>query len=211
MRAALEVVAAKKPLVVVMGPVAGSGGYLVAAPGRWIIARSATLTGSIGVLTGKLVTGGLWSKLLVNRETIALGRHSTMESDERPYSAEERQIVHSLIDRSYAWFLDVVAAARKLDRPELEPIAGGRVWTGRQALERKLIDELGGLDAGVAKARSLANLPQSVPAREVHPPKRSVPPRTIPATAALAGYLFDGARMFNRTPVWALMDLVTED
>ena len=206
MRSALEQVASRKPLVVAMGPVAGSGGYLVAAPGRWIVARPGTLTGSIGVLTGKLVTGGLWSKLMVNRETIAAGRHATLESDERPYSAEERQIVQSLIDRSYSWFLDVVSAARKLERPELEPVAGGRVWTGRQAMERKLVDEMGGLDAAIAKARSLGGLPETAPAREVPPPKRSVAPRTLPTAAALAGYLAGGVSLFNRTPALMVME-----
>ena len=211
MRAALELVGSRKPLVVAMGPVAGSGGYLVAAPGRWIVARPGTLTGSIGVLTGKLVTSGLWSKLMVNRETIASGRHATLESDERPYSAEERQIVQSLIDRSYSWFLDVVSTARKLDRPELEPVAAGRVWTGRQAMERKLIDEMGGLEAAIAKARGLAGLPEAAPAREVHPPKRSVAPRTLPTAAALAGYLAGGVSLFNRTPALMVMELLVED
>jgi protease-4 len=194
-----------------MGPVAGSGGYLVAAPGRWIVARPSTLTGSIGVLTGKLVTGGLWAKLLVNRETVALGKHATMESDERPYTAEERQIVQSLIDRSYSWFLDVVAQARKVTRPELEPVAGGRVWTGRQALERKLVDEMGGLDTALRKARELAGLPDKTPAREVHPPKRSIAPRTMPSAAGLLGYLADGIKLINRTPTLAVMNFWSDD
>ena len=92
MRQALTVVAARKPVVVVMGPIAGSGGYWVATPGSWIVARPGTLTGSIGVLSGKLVTGGLWQKLLFNRETIAFGDHVLLENDERPFSEEERAI-----------------------------------------------------------------------------------------------------------------------
>src|SRR5213075_54372 len=151
MRQALGVVAAGKPVVVAMGPVAGSGGYWVATPGRWIVARPGTLTGTI-------VTGGLWAKLLVNRETVAEGRHALMEGDEKPYTAEERQIVQSMIDRAYGMFLDIVASARGVTRGDVEPIAGGKVWTGAQALERKLVDELGGLDAALAKARSLAGL-----------------------------------------------------
>lgn len=211
MRQALAVVAAKKPLVTAMGPVAGSGGYWVATPGRWIVARPGTLTGSIGVLTGKLVTGGLWSKLLVNRETVAEGRRAVMEGDEKPYSAEERQIVHSMIDRVYGMFLDVVASARKVGRAEIEPISGGKVWTGSQALERKLVDQLGGLDAAVAKARSLAGLPDSALALEVHPPKRSLAPQALPTAAGLMGYLLEGIRIFNQTPVQALMELVGPD
>ena len=208
MRQALVVVAAKKPVVVAMGPVAGSGGYWVATPGRWIVARPGTLTGSIGVLTGKLVTGGLWAKLLVNRETVAEGRHALMEGDEKPYTAEERQIVQSMIDRAYGMFLDVVASARGVTRGDVEPIAGGKVWTGAQALERKLVDELGGLDAALAKARSLAGLPDTALAFEVHPPKRALAPQTLPTAAALAGYLLEGVTLFNRTPVHALTELL---
>src|SRR5438270_2155127 len=85
MRQALELIAKRKPLVIAMGPVAGSGGYLVAMPGQWIVARPGTLTGSIGVLTGKLVTSGLFSKLLVNRETVAFGLHATLEGDDDPF------------------------------------------------------------------------------------------------------------------------------
>ena len=208
MRQALVVVAAKKPVVVAMGPVAGSGGYWVATPGRWIVARPGTLTGSIGVLTGKLVTGGLWAKLLVNRETVAEGRHALMEGDEKPYTAEERQIVQSMIDRAYGMFLDVVASARGVTRGEVEPIAGGKVWTGAQALEHKLVDELGGLDTALAKARSLAGLPDTALAFEVHPPKRALAPQTLPTAAALAGYLLEGVSLFNRTPVHALTELL---
>src|SRR5437762_12864478 len=96
---ALTVVAARKPVVVVMGPIAGSGGYWVATPGSWIVARPGTLTGSIGVRSGKLVTGGLWPKLLFNRETIAFGDHVLVEDDERPFRDEERAIVRADINR----------------------------------------------------------------------------------------------------------------
>ena len=210
MRQALQVIAAAKPLVVVMGPVAGSGGYWVATPGRWIVARPSTLTGSIGVLSGKLVTGGLWSKLMVSRETLALGRHATIESDEKPFSAEERQIVQSQIDHIYGLFLDLVAGARNISRAELEPNAAGKVWTGRQALDRKLVDEMGGLEAGIAKARALAGLPERARAVEVHPPKRALPPRQLPTAAALAGYLAGGIGALNRAAVLAVMDLLLE-
>lgn len=210
MRQALEVVAKSKPLVVVMGPVAASGGYWVSTPGRWVVARPSTLTGSIGVLSGKLVTGGLWSKLMVTRETIAFGKHSTIESDEKPFSAEERQIIQSQIDRIYGIFLDVVGAARHMQRGDVEPVAAGRVWTGRQALDRKLVDELGGLDAGLRKARSLAGLPERAPAREIQPPKKSAAPRALPTAAGLMGYLADGVNMLNRAAALAVMDLLME-
>lgn len=212
MRHALGTIAARKPLVVVMGPVAGSGGYDVAMPGAWIIARPGTLTGSIGVLGGKLVTGGLWEKLLVNRETIAEGRHVTMFADEARFTDDERQIVSAEIQRIYRGFLDVVGAARKMGRDELEPLAQGKVWTGAQALQRKLVDELGGIDDGLRKARELAGLPASTPSREVRGPRRWMPPMVEPAPAGgWLGYVLEGLRVIRRAPALAVMEYLPGD
>jgi protease-4 len=206
MRQSLEVIAAKKPLVVAMGPVAGSGGYWVSTPGRWIVARPGALTGSIGVLTGKIVTGGLFSMLMFNRETIAFGQHATIESDERPYTDDERAIVKAQIDRIYSLFLEVVAKARKMTPEEVHPIAAGRVWTGRQAFERKLVDELGGVDAAIRKARSLAGLGDKAPVREVRAPKRMIPPQAIAGAAGYVGYLLEGVSLLSRAPALAVME-----
>jgi protease IV len=206
MRQALSVIAARKPLVVAMGPVAGSGGYWVSTPARWIVARPGALTGSIGVLTGKIVTGGMWSKLMFNRETVAFGQHATIESDDKPYTDEEREIVRGQIDRIYKLFLDVVGAARNMTPEEVHPIAAGRVWTGRQAFERKLVDELGGFDAAVRKARSLAGLPPTAPVREARPPKRMIPPPAVAGAAGYFTYLLEGAALLTRTPALAVME-----
>ncbi len=211
MRQAIELIAKRKPLVIAMGAVAGSGGYLVATPGRWIVARPGTLTGSIGVLTGKLVTSDLFSKLLVNRETVAFGQHVTLESDDDPFTDEERQIVQGEINRTYEYFLDAVATSRRLTRDEVQPVAGGRVWTGSQALERKLVDELGGLDAAVRKARSLAGLADTTPAREVKVPRKPVPPRAMPSPAGYIGYVLEGIGLLSRAPVLAVMEYFLSD
>jgi protease IV len=211
MRQALDQINARKPLVVAMGPVAGSGGYWVATPGRWIVARPGTLTGSIGVLTGKLVMAGLWAKLHVNRETVAFGEHATMSSDERAYSKEELKIVKGEIDRIYELFLDVVGRARGMTREQVHPIAAGRVWTGRQAYERKLVDELGGVDAALRKARSLAGLKESAPAHEVRAPRRMIPPRTPAGAAGYVGWLLEGMALVNRSPALAVMNFFTQD
>ncbi|TME57602.1 MAG: signal peptide peptidase SppA [Chloroflexi bacterium] len=211
MRQALELVAKRKPLVIAMGPVAGSGGYLVATPGQWIVARPGTLTGSIGVLTGKLVTSGLFSKLLVNRETVAFGRHVTLESDDDPFTDEERRIVQAEIDRTYELFLGAVAASRHMTSEQVQPIAGGRVWTGTQALERKLVDELGGLDSAIRKARRLAGLPETTPAREVRAPRKQVPPHAMPSAAGLLGYVLDGISVLSRAPALAVMEFIPND
>jgi protease-4 len=205
MRQALDAIAVRKPVVVAMGPVAASGGYWVATPGRWIVARPSTLTGSIGVLSGKVITEGMWSKLHVNRETISFGKHATIEEDSRPYTDDERKIVKGQIDRIYRVFLEIVGKARGMEVEEVDPIAAGRVWTGRQAFERKLVDELGGLEAAVSKARSLAGLKQDAPMREVGAPKRLVPPAAAGA-AALVAYLLDGAELISRAPALAVMD-----
>jgi protease-4 len=211
MRQALNVIATRKPLVVAMGPVAGSGGYWVATPGRWIVARPSALTGSIGVLTGKIVMAAMWSKLMFNRETIAFGQHATMESDEKGYTDEERTMVQAQIDRVYALFLEVVGKARKMTPEEVHPIAAGRVWTGRQAFERKLVDELGGLDDAVRKARSLAGLAETAPVREVRPPKRPIPPRAVGSAAGYIGYLLEGVSLLSRAPALAVMEYLPGD
>ena len=211
MRQALDQINARKPLVVVMGPVAASGGYWVATPGRWIVARPSTLTGSIGVLSGKVVTAGMWAQLHAHRETIVFGKHAAMSSDERTYSREERAVVQGEIDRIYGLFLDVVARARGMTREQVHPIAAGRVWTGSQALERKLVDELGGLEAGARKARSLAGLPERARAREVHGPRRFIPPLTAEGAAGYIGWLLEGVALLNRAPALALMNYLPDD
>jgi protease-4 len=211
MRQALELIAKRKPLVIAMGSAAASGGYLVATPGQWIVARPGTLTGSIGVFTGKLVTSELFSKLLVNRETVAFGKHVTLEGDDDPFTDEERTIVQKEIGRVYELFLESVGSSRRMTRDEVDPVAGGRVWTGSQALERNLVDELGGVDAAVRKARSLAGLKDTAPAREVRAPRRPVPPRAMPTAAGLLGYVLEGIGLLSRAPALAVMEFVPTD
>jgi protease-4 len=211
MRQALDQINSRKPLVVVMGPVAASGGYWVATPARWIVARPGTLTGSIGVLSGKLVTGGLWERLHAHRETIAFGKHAAMSTDQKTYSKEERQIVKAEIERIYSLFLDVVARARGMTPEEVHPIAAGRVWTGSQALERKLIDELGGVDSGVRNARALAGLGESAPVREVRGPRHFIPPRGSEGTAGYIGWLLQGVALLNRAPALALVNVIVDE
>jgi protease-4 len=207
MRQALEKLAARKPVVVVMGPVAASGGYWISTPGSWIVARPGTLTGSIGVLSGKLVTGALWRRLLFNRETIALGERATLESDEARFSDEERAIVRGDIVRIYEAFLERVARSRGMTVTDVDAIAQGKVWTGRQALGNKLVDEMGGLDAGAAKARSLARLPADAHVREVRGPRRVIAPfADVRPAMAWLGYLVEGARLIRAAPALAVMD-----
>ncbi len=210
MTAALKKVAAKKPLVVAMGPVAASGGYYVATPARWMVAQPGTITGSIGVLHGKFVNAGLLGKLLFSRETISRGKRATLLSSERPFSEEERELIWRQIRRTYDLFLDRVAASRHLTCEAVDAVGGGRVWTGRQALERGLVDELGGVDQALEKARHLAGLSHRAPLREVRPGKRSLPPSPT-SSLALAQYVIEGWRQFNEAGTLCLCPLIVDD
>ncbi len=183
MAAALERLAARKPLVAVMGAVAASGGYYVATPAQWIVAQPGTITGSIGVFSLKPVVGGLLDKLKLGRETLSRGQHATLYDLERPFTEEERALIWRGIERTYDLFLARVAASRRMTREEADAVGGGRVWTGRQALARGLVDELGGLEEGIARARSLANLPPDSPVRQAAAPRHALPPAARPPQA----------------------------
>jgi len=208
MRAALEKIAAKKPLVVAMGAVAASGGYWVSTPGQVIIAQLNTITGSIGVLHGKFVNAGLLEKLSVNREIISRGKTALFYDFEHPFSDEDREIVQESIQRIYDLFLDRVAASRGMTRQAVDAIGGGRVWSGRQALEKGLVDEFGGLQRALEKARQLAGLSEGAPVRVLVPDKRTIAPLSEAASALT--YILDGLRMFNRPIPLCLCPLVWE-
>lgn len=168
---ALAKVATKKPVVAMMGSVAASGGYYVSAPAHWIVAQPGTITGSIGVLTGKLVDRGLLDKLLMNRETLNRGDNAAMESSEAPFTPRQREKVHAFINNIYQLFLRRVAEHRNLPTAAVDKVGGGRVWTGAQAKEHGLVDELGGLEQALAKLRELGKLGPQVPLKEIPLPK----------------------------------------
>lgn len=154
---------AGKPVVVSMGEVAASGGYYVSCPADVIVALPATLTGSIGVLSGKLSTTELQERIGLGTGTVERGGAPLMYSSRRPFTAAERERLAVAVDAVYADFVGKVAVGRKRDRSEIEPIARGRVWTGKDALDVGLVDELGGLRDAVRIARSRAGLPDDAP------------------------------------------------
>jgi len=207
MAAALHKLAAKKPLIAAMGSTAASGGYYVTTPAQWITAQPGTLTGSIGVLSGKVIGAGLLDKLLFHRETISRGRHADFYSADRPFNDEERKTVTEHIERVYDVFLDRVIAARSITRQAADNICGGRVWTGRQALEHGLVDELGGLEAAVAKARQLGGLPARAPVRELREPKIQAPP-PLADPVAIVRYTLDGVEMLGHGKALCLCGLI---
>ena len=210
MAAALTVLARRKPLVAAMGSVAASGGYYVATPAASVFAQPGTLTGSIGVLAGKLVAGGLFDRLLIHRELIQRGEHAGMFATDRPFSDQERRKLRESIERSYRVFLDRVAAFRHREVSEIEPVAGGRVWTGRQALDRGLVDQVGGLTRALEEARKRAGLRADAPVREAATGRRELPPAIATAPATLA-HALEVAAAFNMAAVWWLCPLAGTD
>jgi protease IV len=163
MTAALEQLAKTRPVVVYMNGVAASGGYYISTVARWIVAQPGTITGSIGVINGKLLTSDLLEKLRVKRYDFYRGANVDLMSDLKPFTDEQRAIMRRIIERIYDVFTARVAAARGMTQEEVDRVGGGRVWTGVQAKELGLVDELGGLQAAVRKARELADLPKDAP------------------------------------------------
>jgi len=163
-----------RPLVVSMSDLAASGGYWMAMAAPYIVAQPGTLTGSIGVITGKFVTGGLYSKLGANIETVSEGKNAELASPVRPFNDAERKKVASMIEETYDQFIEKAAQSRHMAPEKLDAIAQGRVWTGRQAKANGLVDELGGLDRAIVAAKLRAKIPaESEVEIVVYPPKRS--------------------------------------
>jgi protease IV len=153
----------KKPIVASMSDVAASGGYYISVAARKIYAEPGTLTGSIGVVGGKLVLGGLFDKIGLHTETISYGKNSGILSSTHPFSPSERKSMEALMAEVYDQFLAKTIEGRaqaghKFTREQLLKFAEGRIWSGRQAHERGLIDALGGLNDAIAEAKHLAGL-----------------------------------------------------
>ena len=149
-----------KKVVVSMGDVAASGGYYVSAYADEIVAAPSTITGSIGVIGGKLIIGPAFDHYLsTNTETITVGSPMVeMFTTERGFNPTERAAFAGFIDRAYAQFLGLVAGGREMQVDQVRAIAGGRVWTGQQAREIGLVDHVGGFSVAVARARALAGI-----------------------------------------------------
>jgi protease IV len=164
-----------KPVVVSMGNAAASGGYLVSVDADRIVANPSTLTGSIGVMAGKVVTGEMWSRLGVEWDRIEAGGESTFFSGTQDFSEEEWERFQAHLDRVYDEFLELVVAGRGMDRERVHEAARGRVWTGRDALEVGLVDDLGGFATAVGVVRELLDLEEDVPIHLVRfPPERTL-------------------------------------
>lgn len=156
---AVQLVKAKKPVVVSMGGMAASGGYYMSCSANWIVAEPTTLTGSIGIF-GMFpdASGLLTEKLGVKFDEVKTNKNSGFGTMARPFSEEEMGYLSAYIDRGYKLFRQRVADGRRLSTDAVEKIAQGRVWLGQDALKIKLVDQLGGLDDAVAKAAKLAKV-----------------------------------------------------
>ena len=148
-----------KPVVISMGDMAASGGYYVAAGGRPILAEPATLTGSIGIFTGKFDLSGLMQRIGIGVDVSARGARATLDGFERPFTEEERRVVLERLQYYYRSFLGAVSEARGMTQDRVHAVARGRVWTGRQAQRRGLVDRHGGLMEAIEVAQRLAGMP----------------------------------------------------
>lgn len=197
-REVLRLREAGTPVIASMSTVAASGGYFAAMGADEILALPGTLTGSIGVFAGKLVIGEALKKLGVTRQLVETGEQATMWAGSRPFKAGELERLDRWLDAVYADFTEKAAAGRGMDVATLEPLARGRVWTGADARDRGLIDQLGGLEAAIGVAAQRAGVTRSkVTVRrfpDVSPLARLRPPSHSDApNAALAGGLLAGS------------------
>jgi protease-4 len=158
-QALLEFKKAGKPLIISMGNIAASGGYYVAAPGDTILAESSTITGSIGVVGGKVVIKDMLNKLGITTHKYSIGQYSDIMSPTKSFTEPEKQLIKKSFVRVYETFKNRVSEGRKGKlQSELEEIAGGRVYTGSQALKIGLIDKIGGLTEAISLAAKSAKL-----------------------------------------------------
>lgn len=153
-------VEAGKPLIVSMGNIAASGGYFISAPASEIVAQPATLTGSIGVVSGKLVVSGLLDQLGMSVDGVRAGRNAGFFSPVEDFSPEQWQALQDSLDRTYGDFLDKVSSGREMDREAVRAVAGGRVWSGADAMRNGLVDRLGGFRTALETAKEAAGIPQ---------------------------------------------------
>ncbi|MGE2813996.1 signal peptide peptidase SppA [Mycobacterium heidelbergense] len=208
-----------KPVVASMGSVAASGGYYISMGADAIVASPGTITGSIGVYSGKFVVRDLKGRLGVASDTVRTNANADAWSIDAPFTPQQRAHQEAQADLVYANFVERVAQGRKLSADAVDAVARGRVWTGADALERGLVDELGGLRTAVRRAKILAGLDEDTDVRIVSYPGSSLldfvrpRPSSQPAAASLpdalgallgrsvAGILEDAGRTLTGTHV----------
>jgi len=215
----LTLLDAEKPVIVYMGDAAASGGYYIAAPGRKIVAQRASITGSIGVIIAKANLQGAFAKLGARRDAVSRGAHAGIYADTTHWQGDLIERVEHSLQHTYDQFKQRVIDGRRLDPAVVDALAGGRVWTGAQALEHGLVDALGDFQHAVEIAMTEAGLPVGgrVELVAVEEPKRWLAPVPAAAQALLGGrraqqfadlasFVVDGelSALLEREHVWLL-------
>ncbi len=177
-----ETVRIEKPVIASMGDVAGSGGYYIAMGADEIFAEPGTITGSIGVVGGKLVLGGLYEKIGLTTEVISRGKNTGLFSTTEPFTSEQEKALSSTLREIYRQFVAKAAKGRNIEVKELDALAQGRVYTGRMAAEVGLVDRLGTLADAIAAARQAAGIE----------PDEKVEILMLPRPRSLFEQLFEG-------------------
>ncbi|XP_057736900.1 serine protease SPPA, chloroplastic [Arachis stenosperma] len=186
----IRLLAASKPVIASMADVAASGGYYMAMGTQAIVAESLTLTGSIGVVTGKFNLGKLYEKIGFNKEVISRGRYAeVLAAEQRPFRPDEAELFAKSAQHAYKQFRDKAALSRSMTVDKMEEVAQGRVWTGNDAASRGLVDAIGGLSRAIAIAKSKANIPQDreVTLVEISRPSPSLPQILLGVGSSLIG------------------------
>ena len=161
----------KKPFIVSMSDVAGSGGYYIACAADTIVAEPGTITGSIGAISGKFDMRGLYDKIGMRKETITRGKNADIYTDYRGFTPEERRKVRGMLKEGYDDFVNKVAQGRGMSYEDVDAIGRGRIWTGRQAKLNGLVDELGGLERAIKIAKAKAGIGEEREVRIVTYPR----------------------------------------
>jgi protease-4 len=164
-----------KPVIASMGNTAASGGYFVAVAADKIVAQPATITGSIGVFGGKMVTSGFWNKLGVSWDEVHTSRNADAWTQTKDLTPAQKDRMEKWLDRVYADLISKVSQGRNLSGEEVEKVAKGRVWTGEDAKKLGLVDELGGFPTALRLVRKAVKLPDNAPIRlKVYPKKKTL-------------------------------------
>ena len=164
-----------RPLVASMSDLAASGGYYISMAAEFIVAQPATLTGSIGIFSGKVAIGEALAKIGVTTATVQSGRNASLSSPFVPFTPDQRAKVLEYMGVFYDTFVEKAAAARRTTPEAIDALAQGRVWTGQQARERGLVDALGGLDTAIAWAKQRAGISEDDAVElVVYPPRRTL-------------------------------------
>ncbi|XP_075107725.1 serine protease SPPA, chloroplastic isoform X5 [Nicotiana tabacum] len=202
----IRLLAETKPVIASMADVAASGGYYMAMATQAIVAENLTLTGSIGVVTGKFNLGNLYDKIGFNKEIISRGRYAELTAaEQRPFRPEEAELFAKSAQHAYTQFRDKAALSRSMTVDKMEEVAQGRVWTGNDALSRGLVDAIGGLSRAVAIAKQKANIPQE---KQVSVVELSRPSASLPEVLSGIGSSLVGA---DRTLKELLNDVASSD